>query len=306
MTTVRPYRHEEDTERVDAFLVRMTSADAPHHNWLQARWEYMHFHPMLDRDHLDRFGVWEEGGAIVAVVHYENRLGTVTVELDPRHASLKPDVLRYAQVNLAGTFKVGKAVHVYIDEADKEFESTAVSQGSERMDAGPSEPTSKLAIRKPFPPIRVPEGFRVQSLAEDDLRKVHRVLHRGFNHEGEPPEDGLEGRRRKLAAPGLRKDLTLVAVAPSGDFASFCGMWYDAVNRVASIEPVATDPDYRRQGLGTAVVLEGIRRCAALGAIAAYVGSDQPFHLAMGFEVCRRHRLWRKVLEPAPAGDEVS
>jgi len=59
MTTVRLYRHEEDTERVDAFLVRMTSADAPHHNWLPARWETMHFHPVLDRDDRNRFGVWK-------------------------------------------------------------------------------------------------------------------------------------------------------------------------------------------------------------------------------------------------------
>ena len=59
MTTVRLYRDEEDTERVDAFLVRMTSADAPHHNWLPARWETMHFHPVLDRDDRNRFGVWK-------------------------------------------------------------------------------------------------------------------------------------------------------------------------------------------------------------------------------------------------------
>jgi len=33
------------------------------------------------------------------------------------------------------------------------------------------------------------------------------------------------------------------------------------------------------------VVLEGIRRCGALGATCAYVGSDQPFYLSLGFEV---------------------
>lgn len=59
MTTVRLYRDEEDTERVDAFLVRMTSAEAPHRNCLQARWEVMHFHLMLDRDHCNRFCVWK-------------------------------------------------------------------------------------------------------------------------------------------------------------------------------------------------------------------------------------------------------
>jgi GNAT superfamily N-acetyltransferase len=91
----------------------------------------------------------------------------------------------------------------------------------------------------------------------------------------------------------------IVGEAPGGEFASFCGMWYDAVNRVASTEPVAAGPHFRGRGLGTAAVMEGVRICPAVGTRVAYVGADQPFSLAMGFGVCRRHRLWRKVIEPA-------
>lgn len=43
------------------------------------------------------------------------------------------------------------------------------------------------------------------------------------------------------------------------------------------VEPVATDPDYRRMDLGKAAVLEGIRRCGELGAEVAYVGSVKDF-----------------------------
>jgi len=85
-------------------------------------------------------------------------------------------------------------------------------------------------------------------------------------------------------------------VAPDGEFASFAGTWYIAENRIAYIEPVATDPDHRRKGLGTAVVLEGLRRAAKLGATVAHVGSDQPFYRSMGFCVAFRQSLWRKVL----------
>jgi predicted N-acetyltransferase YhbS len=52
---------------------------------------------------------------------------------------------------------------------------------------------------------------------------------------------------------------------------------------IVSFFPVATDPQYRRMGLGRAAVLEGVRRCAALGARRAYVGSDQAFYQALGF-----------------------
>ena len=50
------------------------------------------------------------------------------------------------------------------------------------------------------------------------------------------------------SGPHFRKDLTIVVEAPNGEFVSYCGMWYDAVNRFGYVEPVATDPDYADEG----------------------------------------------------------
>jgi len=296
----RSYRYPEDFEAVGAFLGRAFPG-GPHGNWHPSRWEYMHFHPFLDerglRDELGRCGLWEDDGEIIGLVHFEDRMGVLYVQLDPRDPSLKADILTYAEEHLSGEFKIGKAVHVYIDDADGAFHDVAASQGFEKLESKYSEMTSRLEIPTAFPEIRVPEGFRLKSLADDfDVGKVHRVMHRGFNHEGEPPDDELEDRRRKLSAPSLRRDLTIVAEAPDGNFVSFSGTWMDETNRACCVEPVATDPDYRRMGLGTAVVLEGIRRCAAEGATAAYVGSDQEFYKSMGFTEWQEQSLWRKVL----------
>jgi len=74
-------------------------------------------------------------------------------------------------------------------------------------------------------------------------------------------------------------------------------MWYEPTNRYAYVEPVATDPDYRRMGLGKAAVLEGIRRCVGLGAMVAYVGSDQEFYKSMGFKVIYTSECWLKRLD---------
>jgi predicted N-acetyltransferase YhbS len=60
------------------------------------------------------------------------------------------------------------------------------------------------------------------------------------------------------------------------------------------VEPVATDPDYSRLGLGKAAVLEGIRRCADLGAKEAFVGSDQLFYQAIGFRKVFNTACWVK------------
>ena len=301
-TSYRRYDHTTDYDAVGAFLVRTyaPTKDGPHRNWLQSRWEYMHYHPAIfdKQDDLSRCGLWLDGGEIVGAVHFEDRMGVVYLQLDPAYSQLKREMLEVAAENLAGDFKIGRAVHVYIDEQDDAWHQVALELGYERMlDEGFAEVTTRLEASQVPETMDTPSGFEIIGLDEDDdVRKVHRVMHRGFNHEGEPPEDELDDRRRKLCAPSLRKDLTVVARAASGDFVSFCGMWIDAVNRIAYVEPVATDPDYRRQGLGTAVVLEGVRRCVAEGATVAYVGSDQAFYRSMGFELAHCHRIWRKVV----------
>jgi predicted N-acetyltransferase YhbS len=301
---VRSYDPERDYEAVGRLLVRTYDPQAVHCNWLQPRWEYMHYHPQILERELDlaTCGIWTDGEEIVGVAHFEHRKGVNYLEVDPRYVALKAEMLDYAAAHLGSEFKDGTAVYVYLDDRDTDLHAIATRLGYVPKPDLP-ELTSTLEIPNPFPEIRVSEGFRFRSLEDEfDVRKVHRVMHRGFNHEGEPPEDELDARRRKLSAPNFRRDLTIVAVAPDGDYAAFCGMWMDHDNRVCYIEPVATDPDYRRMGLGTAVVLEGVRRCGAEGATIAYVGSDQAFYKSMGFEVTCSQTPWKKRLSPRSVG----
>ena len=122
------------------------------------------------------------------------------------------------------------------------------------------------------------------------------MLWRGFDHQGKPNPD-LTGRKLMQSAPNYRKDLNIIVEAPTGEFVSYCGMWYDPVNQVGYVEPVATDPDYRMMGLGKAAVLEGIRRCGKLGATVAYVATDKKFYLAIGFENLFDRYPWFKELK---------
>ena len=169
-----------------------------------------------------------------------------------------------------------------MNDFDAAFEEVVHARGyALRHDS--HRPMSQFVIPDPFPPIRLPDGFRLKSLADDnDLVKVDRALWRGFNHPGEPDGD-LSGRIKMQSGPHYRHDLNIVVEAPNGDFVAYAGQWFEPVNRFGYVEPVATDPDYRRMGLGTAAVLEGIRRSGQEGAQVAYVGTDKPFYLAMGF-----------------------
>ena len=118
------------------------------------------------------------------------------------------------------------------------------------------------------------------------------MLWRGFNHPGEPPVEEIPGRIRAQETPGFRRDLTMVAVEPDGEYVSFAGLWVVPENRITYVEPVATDPRYRRLGLGRAVVVESLRRARAAGAETAWVGSDQDFYTSFGFEVTSHTALY--------------
>jgi GNAT superfamily N-acetyltransferase len=293
---VRGYGRAGDFDAVGDFLVRTYSTGGPHQNWIQPRWEYMHFHPYLDEASLARIGIWEAGGELVAVVHHEHRLGEVYVEVAPGWVSLKPEMLDYASGHLAGTDDDGPYVAACIDDRDRDFCEAAAGQGFGRTDKR-AEATSVLTLDAPLPRGRVPAGFRVSDVEHDeDLAKLHRLLHRGFNHPGEPDPAELPGRRKMQSAPNYRGDLNVVVVAPNGDFVSLCGTWFEPVNRVAMVEPVCTDPDFRALGLGKAAVLEALRRCQELGATVAYVGSTLPIYRSVGFKTVYTQHRWVKRL----------
>ena len=51
--------------------------------------------PCID---LSRIGVWESNGEIAGLIHPEHSYGTVYFQVDPEHASLKPEMLSYAEL----------------------------------------------------------------------------------------------------------------------------------------------------------------------------------------------------------------
>jgi len=74
-------------------------------------------------------------------------------------------------------------------------------------------------------------------------------------------------------APLYRRDLGRVAVTPAGALAAFCAVWFDDMTRTAAFEPVGTRPGHQRRGLGRALMVEGLRCAARLGATLCTVGS---------------------------------
>jgi len=296
---IRHYNHEQDFSRVGEFLIDTYKPGEYFLNWLQPRWEYMHFHTLTKSLNLEIIGIAEEAGQIIGVVHFESSEFQAYFQVHPGFKSVKAILLDYAEENFQGISKsTGRQIcALFICEFDTDLEESAHSRGYEKWSEHVEE-NSMYRLDKGVTEAALPEGFYIQSLADElDLRKINRVLWRGFNHPGPPPEEEIQGRYEGMQAPNFRKDLTIVIVAPDGEFVSYSGMWIVPANRVAYLEPVATDPDYRRMGLGKAAVLESIRRAAALGADVAWVGSGQEFYRAIGFEMMFSVYPWVKFLD---------
>jgi GNAT superfamily N-acetyltransferase len=106
--------------------------------------------------------------------------------------------------------------------------------------------------------------------------------------------------RAVMAAWPYRADLDWMVEAPDGAAAANCLIWLDEHNRVGLLEPVGTDPRFRRMGIGRAVCLAAMHAARAAGAIETVVypiaggGHDGaiPLYASLGFTPYARGRTY--------------
>ena len=279
----------EDYYLLRDFFLRRRGDDFPF-----GRWDWMITHGWLDHEAVSRIGIWEEHGKVVGVATFDTRPGEGFILVMPGYENLRAQMVRYAAKNLRNDGKF----RLQVWDADPAFQQTAAEEGfihTPDKDYEAVYPiTNPHGIR-----ILLPEGFRLIGLDEGfDVEKYGQVLWKGFNHElnGEGPLDLNERKRRQLGDEMLRPNvdlsLKIAVLAPNGDYAAYCGMWLDPASPDALVEPVATDPAYRKLGLGKAAVLEGVRRCGLRGARRALVGSSQQFYYSIGFRPLNTYTWW--------------
>jgi len=108
----------------------------------------------------------------------------------------------------------------------------------------------------------LPDGFRFRTADEAGPRAAVQA-HVDAWAPSTYTAEGYEGVRR---TPPYRGDLHVLVEAPDGTMAASTIMWLDEANKTAEFEPVGTHPDYRRRGLGRAMLLHGMHLARAAGA----------------------------------------
>jgi predicted N-acetyltransferase YhbS len=309
----RRYDDKQDFGPIRDFLVHTCAMlDSPV-NWRLDRWNYARYFviPMIGayakdpvspddsrkaiRMWADSIRLWEnDEGNVVAVTASEYPwLGDVFFLRHPEFDALE-EMFEDAEHNLVHPEK--RTLHVHIYEHDEQLKAVALSRGYQK-DVDRFEEDSELVIRGELAEPELPEGFVIQSMAdENDLERRRKAFGRGFNHEDPKEWPSLFSYQELQKAPDYRKEQDLYVVAPDGEFVSFCILWWDEQNRMGILEPVGTVPEYRRKGLARAVVYEAVRRAAALGAEKVVVGAGLEFYPAIGFEKKHANYVWVREL----------
>jgi mycothiol synthase len=276
----RKYRCDDDYWAVRQFLREVFLRNERRElSWPLYRWDYWRWHVNAN---IFRFSLaaavflWETAEGRLAAVLHPDGPGEAFPEVHPafRSAGLEVAMLSVAETQFATTLADGsQRLVLWAHEGDALRRDLLARRGYVRQ--GAPEYQRRRAMDQPIPDFRPAEGYTIRSLGDEgELPARSWVSWRAF-HPDEPDDkyEGWEWYRNVQRAPLYCRDLDLVAVAPDGELAAFCTVWFDDMTRTAAFEPVGTHPAHRRKGLSKTLLAEGLRRVERLGATLATVGS---------------------------------
>lgn len=266
-----------DFEDVRLFFIRLNEQDKTNINWSWVRWEWMYFHSYFDRRLMDSIRLWKEDEKIVGIAVYDQYFGEAFCGALPSHRELMPEILSYAAAHLQNENGLG----IPANDNDQEYIFLLLSMGFHKAEQ--DETLLRILLEQALP-YSLPEGLSIREIHLPDDRLAYKtVIWKGFDHEGDAEELQKMLEQTDDLPVHLNPQLCLAVADKDGNFLAHCGCWYDARTEYAYVEPVCVIPEWRKMGLGRAVVSEALNRCRALGAKEAYVISDQPFYHKLGF-----------------------
>ncbi len=273
--TTRKYYSEDDFWRIRDFLWEVFLLNDRHMLcWPVFRWDYWRWHGILNlRDgSLERdVYLWEtEKGQIAAVLNPEEP-GQVYLQIHPSYKSsdLEEQMIDYAEEHLRAPSRRGDhAVWLWCAAGDNQVQAILAKRGFTPIHNA-TEHAWRRSLEMPIPQKSIRQGYKIRPLGDvTELPSRCWASWKAF-HPKEPDEkynQDCSWYQNIQAAPLYRHDLDLVAITSSGEVAAFATIWYEDSTQTGYFEPVGTVPEYQRQGLGSALLCEGMRRLKGIGA----------------------------------------
>jgi mycothiol synthase len=296
----RPYGGEADLVQIMEFLSSATATTPAGAYWHpgDAVWG-MYQNTVLDARREVR--LWEEDGELVGFGWLEEPDGVV-MQVHPRlrgSGLLEEEMLEWAASQTRAVYgeQAEHELWTRVAEDDPRLAELLVELGFEQ------DPDHALQMSRgldaPIAGSASPGGWIVREVGGKEEWEKRVEMHREVWH---PSKVTLESYRRLRSAPGYDPRLDLVAADPDGTFGSYCICWFDPHSRTGLFEPVGTRPAHRGEGLGKAVMQEGLRRLSERGAHTAFViavhdnEAARNLYESVGFETVNTERLYGRKL----------
>lgn len=209
-----------------------------------------------------RVSTWRAGAHTVAWA-WTKAPGRLDLQVDPSHLSLLPQILAWSRRSAGDR----PPVIIALDGEGALIDALAGHGYAMDLD-GPFFAHLHRDLTRPLAPTSLPAGFTLRALRDERDAETRTAIHRAAfaNHGGEEHEPTAATYRRLMADDQYRADLDRIVEDADGTPAAFCLSWLDEPNAVAVLEPVGTDPRYRRRGLARAAILASLRAAVGLGA----------------------------------------
>lgn len=269
------YHTEDDFWRIRKFLREVFLLNKRRMiSWPVARWDYWRWHGIMNlNDGSLETGVylWEtEVGQLAAVLNREEA-GQAFLQVHPafKTAELEEEMIVQAETDLKTPSRRGDlGLWIWVDGEDTQRQGILKRRGYTHIEKA-DEHQWLYDLERPIPECPPRDGYTIRSLGEaSELPARSWASWRAF-HPEEPDEKydhDWSWYQNIQSAPLYRRDLDLVAIAPSGEVAAFTTIWYDDVTRCGCYEPVGTMPEHQRFGLARTLMCEGMRRMKRMGA----------------------------------------
>lgn len=293
----RTYRYEprfgDDYQNILAFLRDVNHPSLTHPNFTWGRWAWLISRPEDDESIRQKFGIWEEDGQMVAVALFESVINDVYVVIKEEHRHLTEAIITYAKNQLMKENRL----RIIADTDDMHVLDTLSKHGFIRTEH--HEAVSEFLIQGPLE-IDLDSAYTLIDMQDDwDDLAYNEVMWKGFDHPGEPDhsEKTLAYRKTMLSSPDVDPTLVLAIKDKQGHYLSHAAAWYKEGDSYAYLEPVATWPEYRKQGLAKACVFQLVNLLWEKGVKKLVVGSSQPFYRNIGFRPYRSYAWWEYLHE---------
>jgi mycothiol synthase len=259
-------------------------------------------------DHPENIRLWtNKNGQLLAWAVLQVPFWKIDYAYDPEFQNtLHPQILRWADAQarrIVGTASGHPSwfVAVLARQTDRIRDLEEIGFASQE-NVGENSWTQVLMKHSMQIPdeVNVTDGFHIRPLNGTREVEAYVELHRAVF---ESKNMTVEWRNRTLQRPEYVSHLDLVAVAANGQLAAFCICWLgqDASGNISGqIEPLGVHAEYRRLGLGQAILSEGLRRLQSRGASQIFVQTDRYRNAAFklyessGFHVIQDILMYRK------------